>query len=82
MRRDTLSTRIIVADELDALNRFKQFPTGEEQVAFEDLISQCALHASEVEFLTSPVREIPLLLLMVLAQHKRRRTRKNGSMEP
>jgi hypothetical protein len=71
MRRNTPSPRIVVADELDVLNRFKQFLTGEERAVFEDLIGQCTLHASEVEFLTSPVREIPLLLLMLLAQHKR-----------
>lgn len=71
IRRNTPSPRIVVADELDVLNRFKQFLTGEERAAFEDLISQCTLHASEVECTTSPVREIPLLLLMILAQHKR-----------
>ena len=70
MRRNTFSPRIIVADELDIVNRFKQFLIGEERLTFDDLISQCTLHASEVEFLTSPVREVPLLL-MVLAQHRR-----------
>ena len=51
--------------------RFKQFLRPEERVVFDDLVTQCKIYASAAGVLASPVKEIPLLLSMISAQHKR-----------
>jgi hypothetical protein len=50
--------------------RFGLFLRGEEHAVFDDLLAQCRLYASAAGVLASPVREVPLLLSMVFAQHK------------
>jgi len=62
---------IVVEQEIAAMSRFKQFLGAEDRVVFDDLLSQCKLYASAAGVLASPVREVPLLLSMVFAQHKR-----------
>jgi hypothetical protein len=62
---------MVVDEELERLARFKQFLRAEDRTVFEDLLSQCRLYASAAGVLASPVREVPLLLSMVFAQHKR-----------
>ena len=65
------SWRIVVDEELMRLARFKQFLRAEDRAVFDDLLSQCRLYASAAGVLASPVREVPLLLSMVFAQHKK-----------
>ena len=71
MGRTIPSWRIVVDEELARLARFKQFLRAEDRAVFDDLLSQCRLYASAAGVLASAVREVPLLLSMVFAQHKR-----------
>jgi hypothetical protein len=71
MGRTIPSWRIIVDIEIAALSRFKQFLGPEDRAVFDDLLTQCKLYAPYAGALASPVREVPLLLSMVFAQHKR-----------
>jgi hypothetical protein len=71
MGRTIPSWRIVLAGELSRLVRFKQFLRPEDRVVFDDLVTQCQIYASAAGCLASPVKEIPLLLSMIFAQHKR-----------
>jgi len=71
MGRTIPSWRIIVEQEIVAMSRFKQFLRPDERAVFDDLLSQCKLYAAEAGVLASPVKEVPLLLAMIFAQHKK-----------
>ena len=71
MGRTIPSWRIIVEQEIVAMSRFKQFLGPEDRAVFDDLLNQCKLYAPYAGALASPVREVPLLLSMIFAQHKR-----------
>jgi hypothetical protein len=71
MGRTIPSWRIIADEELTRIARFKQFLGAEDRAVFDDLLTQCRLYASAAGVLASPVREIPLLLSMIFARHKR-----------
>jgi len=71
MGRTIPSWRIVVDEELAGLARFKQFLRPEDCTVFDDLVTQCRVYASSAGVLASPVREIPLLMSMIFAQHKR-----------
>ncbi len=62
---------MVVEAELTKLSRFKQFLQAEDKIVFEDLLNQCKLYASYASTLASPVKEVPLLMSMLFAQHKR-----------
>jgi hypothetical protein len=68
MGRTISSWRIVVDEELVRIARFKQFLRAEDGAVFDDLLSQCRLYASAAGVLSSPVREVPLLLSMAFAQ--------------
>jgi hypothetical protein len=71
MGRTIPSWRIIVDQEIAKLNKFKQFLRAEDQVIFEDLLTQCKLYASAAGVLASSVKEFPLLIAMLFAHHKK-----------
>jgi hypothetical protein len=71
MGRTIPSWRIVVDEELAGLARFRQFLRPEERTVFDDLAAQCRIYASYAGVLASPVKEVPLLLSMIFAQHKR-----------
>ena len=71
MGRTIPSWRIVLNEELTRLDRFKQFLRPEDRIVFDDLTAQCRLYASEAGTLASPIKEVPLLLSMIFAQHKR-----------
>jgi hypothetical protein len=71
MGRTIPSWRIVVDEELAKIARFKQFLRAEDRVVFDDLITQCRLYSSSAGVLASSIREVPLLLSMVFAQHKK-----------
>ncbi len=62
---------MVVEAEFTKLSRFKQFLQAEDKIVFEDLLNQCKLYASYASTMASPVKEVPLLLSMLFAQHKR-----------
>jgi hypothetical protein len=65
------SRGVILEQETVAMSRFKQFFGPEDRAVFDDLLSQCKLCPAEAGLLASPVKEVPLLLSMVFAQHKK-----------
>ena len=71
MGRTIPSWRIIVEQEIAAMSRFKQFLRSEDRTVFNGLLTQCKLYAAEPGVLVSPVEEVPLLLSMIFAQHKK-----------
>jgi len=71
MGRTIPSWRIVVEQELAKMNKFKQFLRVEDQIIFEDLLNQCKLYASAAGVLASSVKEVPLLLSMLFAHHKK-----------
>jgi len=71
MGRTIPSWRIVVDEDLAGLARFRQFLRPENCAVFDDLVAQCRVYASAAGVLASPIREIPLLLSMIFAQHKR-----------
>jgi hypothetical protein len=71
MGRTIPSWRIVVEEELAKMDRFKQFLRTEDRAVFEDLLNQCKLYAPQAGTLASPVNEVPLLLSMIFAQHKK-----------
>jgi hypothetical protein len=71
MGRTIPSWRIIVEQKIAELSRFKQFLGPEDRAVFDDLLTHCKLYAAEAGVLASPVKEVPLLLSMIFAQHKK-----------
>ena len=71
MGRTIPSWHIIVEQEIVAMSRFKQILRPDERAVLDDLLSQCKLYAAEAGVLASPVKEVPLLLAMIFAQHKK-----------
>jgi len=53
------------------MSRFKQFLPLEDRQLFDDLLNQCLLYAPYAGVLASPVKEVPLLLSMIFAHHKK-----------
>jgi hypothetical protein len=71
MGRTMPSWRIIVQEEITRMARFRQFLRAEERAVFDDLLAQCRLYASAAGVMASSIKEVPLLLSMIFAQHKR-----------
>jgi hypothetical protein len=71
MGRTIPSWRIIVEQKIAEFSRFKQFLGREDRVILEDLLNQCKPYAPQASLLASVVAEVPLLLSMIFAQHKR-----------
>jgi hypothetical protein len=71
MGKAILSGRIVVDEELTKVARFGSFLRGEEHALFDDLLAQCRLYASAAGVVPSSIKEVPLLLSMIFAQHKR-----------
>jgi hypothetical protein len=67
----TIPWRVLVEQKIAGLSRFKQFLGPEDRAVFDDLLSQCKLYAAEAGLLASPVKEVPLLLSMFFAHHKK-----------
>jgi len=71
MGRTVPSWRMVVEDELVKLKRFREFLRLEDKEVFDDLLNQCRVYASYAGSMASPVKEIPLIMSILFAQHKR-----------
>ena len=71
MGRTIPSWRMVVEAELDKLKKFRDSLPSEDRVVFEDMLNQCKLYASAASNLASPVKEVPIFISMLFAQHKR-----------
>jgi hypothetical protein len=71
MGRTIPSWRMVVEAEIEKLKKFRDSLRQEDKLIFEDLMSQCKLYASAAGSLASPVKEVPLILTMLFAHHKK-----------
>ena len=71
MGRTIPSWRMVVEEEVEKLKRFRDSLRSEDKLISEDLLNQCKLYASAAGSLSSPVKEVPLIISMLFAQHKR-----------
>ncbi|MGA3296334.1 MAG: hypothetical protein ABSD41_02680 [Candidatus Bathyarchaeia archaeon] len=71
MGRTIPSWRNVVEDEVEKLKKFRNSLRLEDKLIFEDLLNQCKLYASAASALASPIKEIPLILSILFAHHKK-----------
>jgi hypothetical protein len=71
MGRTIPSWRMVVEAELSKMKKFRDSLRLEDKLIFEDLLNQCKLYASAASSLASPVKEVPLMMSMLFAHHKK-----------
>jgi hypothetical protein len=71
MGRTILPWRMIVEAEVERLKKFRETLRLEDKLIFDDLLRQCKLYASAASSLTSPVKEVPLIMSILFAHHKK-----------
>ncbi|HUK28809.1 MAG TPA: hypothetical protein VLV31_10325 [Candidatus Acidoferrales bacterium] len=71
MGRTIPSWRMVVEDEVEKLKRFQEFLRQEDKAIFEDMLNQCKLLASAASVMASPIKQIPLILSILFAHHKK-----------
>ena len=71
MGRTIPSWRMVVEAEVEKFKKFRDSLSSEDRIVFEDLLNQCKLYASAASTLASPVKEVPLFVSMLFAQHKK-----------
>ncbi len=62
---------MVVETEVERLQKFGDFLRAEDRAVYEDLLNQCKLYASYASTMASPIKEVPLIISMLFAQHKR-----------
>lgn len=71
MGRTVPSWRMVVEAEVEKLKRFQEFLRQEDKAVFEDMLDQCKLFASAASVMASPIKQIPLVISMLFAHHKK-----------
>jgi hypothetical protein len=69
--RTILSWRMIVETEVERLKKFRDSLRLEDKLILDDLLRQCKLYASAASCLASPVKEVPLIMSILFAHHKK-----------
>jgi hypothetical protein len=62
---------MVVEVEVEKLKRFQEFLRQEDKTMFEDMLDQCKLLASAASVMASPIRQVPLIISMLFAHHKK-----------
>jgi hypothetical protein len=62
---------MVVEAELEKLKKFRDSLRLEDKLIFEDLMNQCKLYASAASSLAHPIKEVPLIISMLFAHHKK-----------
>jgi len=62
---------MIVETEVERLKKFRDSLRLEDKLIFDDLLRQCKLYASAASSLASPVKEVPLIMSILFAHHKK-----------
>ena len=62
---------MVVEDEIERLKKFRDSLRLEDKKIFEGLLNQCKLYASAASSLASPVKEVPLMISILFAHHKK-----------
>jgi hypothetical protein len=70
MGRTIPAWRQVVNSEMDRMKKFADFLRPEDKVVFEDMMNQCKIYASYASTMASPVKEVPLMMSILFAQHK------------
>jgi len=71
MGRTVPSWRMVAEAELEKMKKFRDSLRLEDKMIFEDLLNQCKVYASAASSLTSPVKEMPLIMSILFAHHKK-----------
>ena len=71
MGRTIPSWRMVVETEVEKLKKFRDSLRLDDKLIFEDLLNQCKLYASAASALASPVKEMPLIVSILFAHHKK-----------
>ena len=71
MGRTVPSWRMVVEAEVEKLKRFQEFLRQEDKAVFEDMLNQCRLLASAASVMASPLKQVPLIISMLFAHHKK-----------
>jgi hypothetical protein len=62
---------MVVEAEVEKLKKFQDSLRLEDKNIFEDLLNQCKLYASAASALASPIKEMPLIISILFAHHKK-----------
>jgi len=62
---------MVVEAEVEKMKKFRDALRLDDKMIFEDLLNQCKLYASAAGSLTSPIKEIPLIMSILFAHHKK-----------
>jgi len=62
---------MIVETEVERLKKFRDSLRLEDKLIYDDLLRQCKLYASAASSLASPVKEVPLIMSILFAHHKK-----------
>lgn len=71
MGRTIPSWRMVAEAEVEKMKKFRDSLRLDDKVIFEDLLNQCKLYASAASSLASPVKEMPLIISILFAHHKK-----------
>jgi len=71
MGRTIPSWRMVVEAEVEKLKRFQEFLRQEDKAVFEDMLNQCRLLASAASVMASPIKQVPLIISILFAHHKK-----------
>ena len=71
MGRTIPSWRMVVEAEVEKMKKFRDSLRSDDKMIFEDLLNQCKLYASAASSLTSPIKEMPLIISILFAHHKK-----------
>ena len=71
MGRTIPSWRMVVEAEVEKLKRFQEFLRQEDKTIFEDMLDQCKLLASAAGVMASPIKQVPLIISVLFAHHKK-----------
>src|SRR5208337_35602 len=71
MGRTVPSWRMVAESEVEKMRKFRDSLRLDDKIIFEDLLNQCKLYASAASSLASPVKEMPLIISILFAHHKK-----------
>ena len=71
MGRTIPSWRMVAEAEVEKMRKFRDSLRLDDKIIFEDLLNQCRLYASAASSLASPVKEMPLIMSVLFAHHKK-----------
>ncbi len=68
----------MVEAEIERLSKFGEFFRADDKAVADDLLNQCRNYASYASTMASPLKEVPLIISMLFAQHKKMRELKKA----